>query len=241
MKLIALLAVSLLAATVHAADKAHDDMTIKVKIDSYSFVPVQKDYLVDQAVVRPVAETIRLKNVKGGEDHLPKLRAGFRDSIPQWEGSKDITLKHGYHVTIKAVYMAGRPMGDFVEPETGLSINVSYYHDKQLIGFQSATSWKKNGTPAVSISVLDIAYLDLMSRNSLEVPTEVEGYSADFRLWVAARGVLAKRGKKSEFDALAGLLGPLGRKDNLMIPVVTIECKPAGAEGAEPEPRAPRL
>lgn len=198
-------------------------ITASVSIRSYGFVPVKQDYSIDQP--QPDANLqIELQR----SDH----RMPFGAAIPCWSGSNEVTLKAGYRVKIKAVYMLGKPAGDFVRPVNGLSINVSYFYEKQLLDFESATVWGQQPAAKATASLKDIPYCDLLSQNEFEIPSEVSGYMEGFRYWVAARDGLNKKVGNSNYDSLSKFLKPLKRESNLVLAHVGVECHVAGVPAA---------
>jgi hypothetical protein len=210
---------------VPANGERHPTMRVNVSINSYGFVPTDRDWSIDQPSPRAKAQI----EMQPGTYRMP-----FGEHLPRWQGSKEIALKDGYRIKIFAVYMVGKPEGDFVRNENGLSINVSYYYDKQLIDFESATKWDSGQQLKVATSLRDIPYFDLLSQSGFEIPSEVGGYMEGFRFWVAVRDGLNRRDGNTSFETLSRFLKPLNRKNNLMIPHVRIECENANPSAAKP-------
>jgi hypothetical protein len=152
-------------------------------------------------------------------------RLAFGQQIPGWSGTKELALRGGYHVRVMARYLQGEPRGDFKGDQPGLSLDVSYFYDKQLIGFQTVTEWGGAKTK-VTAELKDIAYFDLLQRNEFELTAVTDGYGEGFRTWVAVRDGIKKRdNKEASYESLTAFLKPLARKDNLMIPTVSVSAK----------------
>ena len=213
------------AAPVPANSEPHPTRTVNVSITSYGFVPTDKEWSIDQP--QPSAKT--QIEMRRGTYGMP-----FGERLECWQGSKELALKDGYRVKICAVYMVGRPVGDFVRNDNGLSINVSYYYDKQLIDFESTTKWDSSKQLKVATALRDIPYFDLLSQSGFEIPSAISGYGEGFRFWVAARDGLVIRDGNSNFEDLSKFLKPLNRRNNLIIPHVSIECENANPSAAKP-------
>ncbi len=209
----------LLVCSTAAADAHPDKIALVVNASSFGFVPVQGvDYLIDQP--SPTKDfNMQLKR----DDH----RMPFGDIIPGWRGTKEVVLKDGYHLRINARYLVGEPIADVTRDRMGLSLDVSFYYDQRLIGFQTATQWvEPTAALKVTAELKDVPYFEMLSSNKFELPAVTDGYGEGFRAWAAVRDGLKKRDKKEcTYESLTECLKSLNRNDNLMIPAVTLTAK----------------
>jgi hypothetical protein len=209
----------LLASSTLAAEPQPDKIQLVLNASSYGFQPNKNpDIGIDQP-----SPTKDFKMTLERSDH----RMPFGDMIPGWRGSTDVELQGGYHLKVNARYLRGQPMADFTNNKIGLSLDISYYYDKQLIGFQTETQWvEPSAALKVTAELKDIPYFDLLSQNDFVLPAETDGYGEGFRAWTAVRdGLKARDQKDASYKTLSEFLKPLNRKDNLMIPTVTVTAK----------------
>jgi hypothetical protein len=214
--LLTVLAASLVLARANAEPQK---IQLVLDVSSYGYLPIKGvDYLIDQPSPGKEFEMTLERN----DRKLP-----FGEIIPGWSGTKDVVLKEGYQLRVKARYLEGQASGDFKLDKLGLSLDVSYFYEKQMIGFQTATQWvAPKSKVKASVDLKDVAYFDLINKNNFELPAVTDGYGEGFRAWVAVRDGLQKRDKKEcNFESLTEFLKPLARKENLMIPTVTVTAK----------------
>ncbi len=210
-------AVFLLVCVTTAAEAEPKNIELAVNVSSFGYQPKKGvDWLIDQP--SPSKDfTMTLDR----DDR----RMAFGEAIPGWSGTKEVVLRGEYRIRVKARYLQGEPRGDFKGDKPGLSLDVSFLYDKQLIGFQTVTEWKGPQTK-VTADLKDIAYFNLLQQNEFELTPVTDGYGDGFRAWAAVRDGIKKRdNKEASYESLTEFLKPLARKDNLMIPTVTVTAK----------------
>lgn len=215
---LAVVSVILLVAPVTVAAEAEaDKIEVLVNVSSYGYQPRKGvDWTIDQP-----SPSKDFKMTLERDDR----RLAFGTEIRGYRGTKEVVLSGGYRIRLMARYLEGEPRADFKGDKPGLTLDVSYLYDKQLIGFQTVTEWKGPQTK-VTAELKDIAYFGLLQQNEFELTPVTDGYGEGFRAWVAVRDGLNKRdNKEASFESLTEFLKPLARKDNLMIPTVTVSAK----------------
>ena len=128
-------------------------------------------------------------------------------------------------------------MADFVGKPSGLTVDVSYFYEDRQIGYATAATWSEDKELSVSTTLADTTYVAIMHENNFAIPSQFAGYGGGFRYWAAVRDGLGAREEGVTFESLTGILKPLRRPDNLMIPHATVGCKITRPEGYD-TPRA---
>ena len=211
--------------------KLPQTLTVKCELDPfpYAFKPNRESWAIDRVTIGPMKCDLVLKRQDPGP-------AGFRfrPAIPAWKGSKTIELKGDYSLRIDAHYLIRKPVSDWIDKPSGLTIDVFYFYKEKLIGYATAAQWSEAKEISLSARATDTAYFALMNENGFGIPSQIAGYvSGGFRFWAAVRdGVNGREGGLS-FESLSAALKPLGRDDNMMMPTVNVKStviRPTGSD-----------
>lgn len=212
-----------------APGKLPETIKVSCAVKYYGFQPVRKSWNIQQFPAAVRKYDVQLKRSDPGRSGAPS--GGFRPNIPAWKGSRTIDLKAGYKLRIDAHFLIRKPMADFVGNPSGLAVDVSCFYMDKLIGFETTGVWSESKTLSMSAELEDTTYIALMNENSFAIPSQFSGYGEGFRYWAAVRDGLKGGDTGLNFETLNAALEPLGRKQNLMIPYVSVACSISRPKG----------
>jgi hypothetical protein len=186
-------------------------------ISKYYVKPVRDNLLVDQGTSF-YRRSIRLSR----QDR----RQPFAGNIPAWVGSRTIGIEDGYAVKVTVDFMRNEVLGDFVQPNPAIAMDVklSYRpHDKRVLSSTTARGDIVDGNRAfvsVSAAANDAELETVLADAGITVPSPFT-YGSGFRYWAAIRDHF---GQSLDFRTFSAFLEPLDRVANLVVPSVSVTC-----------------
>jgi hypothetical protein len=192
-------------------------LTARCHVSKYEMKPVRSSLLVDQGT------TFYQKGIRLRREDRRQPFAGF---VPAWTGSRTIDIEDGYAVGVTIDFMKNAVLGDFVQPDPAIAMDVKLSYGtgtRRVLSSATAGGDVVEGNRAivsVSATVNDAELETALARAGITVSPPLI-YGGGFRYWAAIRDHF---GSSLDFGTFSRFLEPLGRAGNLVVPSVSVTC-----------------